>query len=140
MTTATVALPACAEVPGLINGLGIGGGRAMPGLETPELPTLPLIDENTKLGQALTSARRASAATEAAANAEFENGELLATLRARTEEKREARRAQMEERNCLRQAELGVGDCGGLRLIPGATKSGKQVAPEWLESLVLGGE
>ena len=26
---------------------------------------------------------------------------------------------------CYRQAELGIGDCGGLRLIPGMTSSGK---------------
>lgn len=35
---------------------------------------------------------------------------------------------------CL-QAELGVGDCGGLRYIPGMTKSGVQKRPEWLEGL-----
>lgn len=40
----------------------------------------------------------------------------------------------------MRQAELGVGDCAGLRLIPGATKSGLQKRPEWMESLpFLGG-
>lgn len=36
-------------------------------------------------------------------------------------------------RYCYRQAELGVGDCGGLRFIPGVTKSGKQKSPEWLQ-------
>jgi hypothetical protein len=29
-----------------------------------------------------------------------------------------------------RQAELGVGDCGGLRYIPGLTESGKQKTPQ----------
>lgn len=33
------------------------------------------------------------------------------------------------------QAELGVGDCGGLRLIPGMTKSGVQKRPEWMNNL-----
>jgi hypothetical protein len=42
-------------------------------------------------------------------------------------------------RYCYRQAELGIGDCGGLRLIPGMTKSGKQETPEWLQK-VLGVE
>lgn len=35
-------------------------------------------------------------------------------------------------RYCYRQAELGIGDCGGLRYIPGMTKSGKQKTPKWL--------
>lgn len=37
---------------------------------------------------------------------------------------------------CCRQAELGIGDCGGLRLIPGMTKSGKQRTPQWLQDLL----
>ena len=36
---------------------------------------------------------------------------------------------------CSTQAELGVGDCGGLRYIPGMTKSGVQKRPEWMEKL-----
>jgi hypothetical protein len=35
-----------------------------------------------------------------------------------------------------RQAELGIGDCGGLRFIPGMTKSGKQRTPQWLQDLL----
>ena len=34
------------------------------------------------------------------------------------------------------QAELGVGDCGGLRYIPGMTKSGVQERPEWMNKLL----
>jgi hypothetical protein len=34
---------------------------------------------------------------------------------------------------------MGVGDCGGLRFIPGATKNGKQRTPDWLAK-VLGVE
>ena len=34
------------------------------------------------------------------------------------------------------QAEDGVGDCAGLRLIPGATRSGKQKTPGFLKSLL----
>ena len=70
----------------------------------------------------------------------------------------------MQNKYCYRQAEMGVGDCGGLRvsssiiaaehvsdlslqygllctlqLIPGMTKSGKQKTPEWLKK-VLGQE
>jgi hypothetical protein len=35
-----------------------------------------------------------------------------------------------------RQAELGVGDCGGLRFIPGLTENGKQKTPQWLADLL----
>lgn len=42
-------------------------------------------------------------------------------------------------RYCYRQAELGIGDCGGLRYIPGMTKNGKQETPGWLQK-VLGVE
>jgi hypothetical protein len=34
---------------------------------------------------------------------------------------------------------MGVGDCAGLRFVPGATKSGKQKTPEFL-SKILGTE
>lgn len=39
-------------------------------------------------------------------------------------------------RYCYRQAEMGIGDCGGLRYIPGMTKSGKQKTPEWLQKVL----
>ena len=41
----------------------------------------------------------------------------------------------IEEKYCQRQGEMGVGDCGGLRFIPGATKGGKQRTPAWLAGL-----
>jgi hypothetical protein len=31
---------------------------------------------------------------------------------------------------------MGVGDCGGLRFIPGATQAGKQRTPDWLANLL----
>lgn len=42
----------------------------------------------------------------------------------------------LEAKYCQRQAEIGVGDCGGLRFIPGATKNGKQRTPDWLSNLL----
>jgi hypothetical protein len=45
-------------------------------------------------------------------------------------------RKELATKYCYRQAEMGVGDCGGLRYIPGATKSGKQVTPGWLYNLL----
>ena len=35
-----------------------------------------------------------------------------------------------------RQAELGIGDCGGLRYLPGLTQNGKQETPQWLADLL----
>jgi len=69
------------------------------------------------------------------AESQFENSELLATLRQRTAEHKEERERELRDLYCRRQAELGVGDCAGLRLIPGATKSGVQETPEWVKSL-----
>lgn len=45
-----------------------------------------------------------------------------------------------EDKYCARQGEMGVGDCGGLRFIPGATRNGVQKRPEWLENLLGSGE
>lgn len=61
--------------------------------------------------------------------------DLLRTLKERSEANRGANKKALEDRYCMRQAELGVGDCGGLRLIPGMTKSGVQKRPEWMNSL-----
>ncbi|KAL4448508.1 hypothetical protein ABPG75_005727 [Micractinium tetrahymenae] len=69
------------------------------------------------------------------AEASFQNSDLLRTLKERSDANRADRKKTLEERYCMRQAELGVGDCGGLRLIPGMTKSGVQKRPEWLDNL-----
>ena len=42
----------------------------------------------------------------------------------------------MELRNCLRQAEMGVGDCAGLQNIPGATKNGRQKPPAFVMKML----
>lgn len=41
--------------------------------------------------------------------------DLLRTLKEKSEANRGARKRELEDRYCRRQAELGVGDCGGLR-------------------------
>ena len=46
------------------------------------------------------------------------------------------RKKELSEKYCRRQAEDGVGDCSGLRLIPGMTRSGKQKTPEFLKKLL----
>ena len=68
-----------------------------------------------------------------AAEDTFQNSELLRSLKERTELKKDQRKKELQDRYCMRQAEIGVGDCGGLRLIPGATRSGVQERPEWLD-------
>lgn len=99
------------------------------GLESIDLPT---IDQP----EAYKQWRSKNQAVLDSAEDEFQNSELLKTLKARSDEKRDQRQKEMREKNCLRQAELGIGDCAGLRLIPGKTKSGVQEKPQWLKKLV----
>ena len=65
----------------------------------------------------------------------FQNSELLRSLKEKSELNKDQRKRDLQDLYCRRQAELGVGDCAGLRLIPGATKSGVQKRPEWLDNL-----
>jgi hypothetical protein len=65
----------------------------------------------------------------------FQNSELLRSLKEKSELNKDQRKRDLLDLYCRRQAELGVGDCAGLRLIPGATKSGVQKRPEWLDNL-----
>ncbi|KAI8111802.1 hypothetical protein M9435_004301 [Picochlorum sp. BPE23] len=99
------------------------------GLESIDLPTIDQPD-------AYKQWRSKNQAVLDSAEDEFQNSELLKTLKARSDEKRDQRQKELREKNCLRQAELGIGDCAGLRLIPGKTKSGVQEKPQWLKKLV----
>ena len=60
----------------------------------------------------------------------------MRTLKERTAANAETNKKAITDKYCLRQSELGVGDCAGLRLIPGATKSGKQKTPKLLAKLI----
>ena len=66
----------------------------------------------------------------------FEQSDTLKALLERSEQNRDKNRRAIAAKTCARQAELGIGDCGGLRLVPGATKSGKQKTPEFLSKLL----
>jgi hypothetical protein len=46
----------------------------------------------------------------------FENSDILKALREKSDANREGNRKALQERYCYRQAELGVGDCAGLRV------------------------
>jgi hypothetical protein len=52
-------------------------------------------------------------------------------LLAQSEANKAKNKRAIQDKYCYRQAELGIGDCGGLRLIPGMTDSGKQETPQW---------
>ncbi|PRW45085.1 hypothetical protein C2E21_6404 [Chlorella sorokiniana] len=101
---------------------------AFPGIESVELPTVDVpaaIAEKQARNQAVLDAAEKS----------FQESDLLRTLKERSEANRDSRKRALEDKYCMRQAELGVGDCGGLRYIPGMTKSGVQKRPEWMEKL-----
>eukprot|EP00877_Chromochloris_zofingiensis_P001792 jgi/Chrzof1/11613/Cz06g02090.t1 len=67
-----------------------------------------------------------------AAEENFKNSDTLKMLLERSEANRAKNKKAIQNKYCYRQAELGIGDCGGLRYIPGMTKSGKQKTPKWL--------
>lgn len=66
----------------------------------------------------------------------FQKSDTLKELLARSEANKAKNKKNIQEKYCYRQAELGVGDCGGLRYIPGLTENGKQKTPEWLAKLL----
>ncbi|KAI7843499.1 hypothetical protein COHA_002742 [Chlorella ohadii] len=101
---------------------------AFPGIESIDLPAVDVpaaIAEKQARNQAVLDAAEQS----------FQESDLLRTLKERSEANRDARKKALEDKYCMRQAELGVGDCGGLRYIPGMTKSGVQKRPEWMDKL-----
>lgn len=49
----------------------------------------------------------------------FQSSDFLKTLKERSAANKDERRKELLNRYCYRQAEMGVGDCSGLRLIPG---------------------
>ncbi|KAL3137554.1 hypothetical protein ABBQ38_004836 [Trebouxia sp. C0009 RCD-2024] len=62
----------------------------------------------------------------------FQSSDLLKRLREQTTLNSKKNKIDLQNKYCYRQAELGIGDCGGLSLIPGMTKNGKQKTPDWL--------
>jgi hypothetical protein len=128
---AAAAAPPPAHRRALLAGLGaLALGAALPaqpaaaaGLERIPLPPPPSLE-------ALAEAQARSRARAAEADASFESSEFLRVLRERSEANAPARKKALTDLYCKRQSEIGVGDCAGLRLIPGATKSGVQIRPE----------
>ncbi|KAK9915361.1 hypothetical protein WJX75_008046 [Coccomyxa subellipsoidea] len=105
----------------LLPALQAGGVKAL-GIESIQLPFL----------QDPTAATEAAKAKLDRAAAEFEKSDFLKGLKERSEQNREKNKKEVRDKYCYRQAEMGVGDCAGLRLIPGMTKSGlqKEKTPE----------
>ncbi|KIY95557.1 hypothetical protein MNEG_12404, partial [Monoraphidium neglectum] len=93
----------------------------------------PVHAEEGGLFAGLTDAQRSKLD---AAEQSFQQSETLKLLRERSEANRAKNKKAIENKYCYRQAELGIGDCGGLSLIPGMTNNGKQKTPEWLSKLL----
>ncbi|KAG2489707.1 hypothetical protein HYH03_011814 [Edaphochlamys debaryana] len=72
----------------------------------------------------------------AAEDEAFLQSNTLKELLKKSEANKEKNKRDIQNKYCFRQAELGVGDCGGLRFIPGLTENGKQKTPDWLNSLL----
>jgi hypothetical protein len=72
----------------------------------------------------------------AAAEETFASSDLLRTMKERTAANAARNKKAIADKYCYRQAELGIGDCGGLRYVAGATKSGKQKTPKALLKLL----
>ncbi|KAF8065764.1 hypothetical protein HT031_002824 [Scenedesmus sp. PABB004] len=83
--------------------------------------------------EALKGVNDAQKAKLSAAEDAFSTSPTLKALLERSEANRAKNKKAIENKYCYRQAELGIGDCGGLRLIPGMTKNGKQPTPEFLQ-------
>lgn len=119
----------------IATGLSLAGaqGAGAVGLESIDLPAIQLPEGASKM---LEERARANQERLSEAEAQFEGSELLATLKQRSEENRAKNKRDLQDKYCYRQAELGIGDCGGLRFIPGATKNGVQKRPDWLNNLL----
>ena len=66
----------------------------------------------------------------------FKSSDTLKQLLEKSKANKDKNRRSVANKYCYRQAELGIGDCGGLNLIPGLTDSGKQQTPQWLADLL----
>jgi hypothetical protein len=106
------------------------------------LESIPLPDMSSPVSDSVNDLaiqwKQRNQATLDAAESKFQESDLLKQLKERSDAKREQREKELRDKYCMRQAEMGVGDCAGLQLIPGATKNGVQKRPEWLDKLVYG--
>jgi len=66
----------------------------------------------------------------------FQKSDTLKRLLEQSEANKAKNKKEILDKYCYRQAEMGVGDCGGLQYIPGMTDSGKQRTPDWLSDLL----
>jgi hypothetical protein len=66
----------------------------------------------------------------------FKQSDTLKQLLEKSKANKEKNKREVANKYCFRQAELGIGDCGGLNLIPGLTDNGKQETPQWLADLL----
>ncbi|KAK9830416.1 hypothetical protein WJX72_011646 [[Myrmecia] bisecta] len=114
--------------------LRIGAQKAEAlGLESVEFP-------DVRPPQAVAEALAKNKAKFQEAEETFNNSDFVKNLRDKSDANRASNRKALQDKYCYRQAEMGVGDCAGLQLIPGMTKNGKQKTPGWLAKVLGKGE
>jgi hypothetical protein len=86
--------------------------------------------------EALSKMTEASRQRVADADEKFLKSDTLKTLLAKSEQNKSKNKRELQNKYCYRQAEWGVGDCGGLNDIPGLTQNGRQQAPDWLSKMM----
>ncbi|GAX76657.1 hypothetical protein CEUSTIGMA_g4103.t1 [Chlamydomonas eustigma] len=75
-------------------------------------------------------------ATQKSDDDRFSNSPTLKSLLEKSQQNKAKNKKDITDKYCYRQAELGIGDCGGLQFVPGMTENGKQRTPDWLAGLL----
>ncbi|CAG9460917.1 unnamed protein product [Pedinophyceae sp. YPF-701] len=91
--------------------LGAGAPAVAAGLESVESPFA------FEVPGGISDMRKKAAAADAAAEEAFQNSDLLRSLKEKSEANKSDNKRSIEDKYCYRQAELGIGDCGGLRYL-----------------------
>ena len=99
----------------LVGGGAIARPATATGIDSESFDALPTLQAPQALIDFTEARSRQNRQVLADADASFQSSDLLKTLQERTEANRDANKAELTERYCRRQAEMGVGDCGGLR-------------------------
>ncbi|KAG1660037.1 hypothetical protein FOA52_010022 [Chlamydomonas sp. UWO 241] len=103
------------------------------GLESPDIPSLRAPDA---LRDAYAQMKSGTQTKLDAVDSSFAQSDTLKRLLEQSKANQSKNKREIQDKYCYRQAELGIGDCGGLNLIPGMTEGGKQPTPKWLADLL----
>lgn len=111
-------------------------GSAAPRVQAAGLESYELLPSSIDTPQVFRDMKAKTEKNLSAVEDNFEQSPTLKALLAKSEANKAKNKKAIADKYCYRQAELGIGDCGGLRLIPGFTESGKQKTPEWLAKML----